>query len=181
MKRATKVVAAAVLLLTLGAVQAAAQGLPIIFCAEQAPETPECNGTDQPESLVGQDTRDVIRAFAGGDIVNAEDGDDDAFGGQGVDNMTGGFGDDELFGGRGTDTLNDGLMPTGGLSTGDTDELRGGRGNDILTTEDDDFSDTIECGGGDKDVAFFDENQQTGSSDAVSDDCEFRNEPPPGP
>jgi RTX calcium-binding nonapeptide repeat (4 copies) len=181
MKRATKVVAAAVLLLTLSAANAAAQGLPIIFCAEQEPETPRCVGTDQAESLVGQDTMDVIRAFAGGDIVNAEDGDDDAFGGSGVDNMTGGFGDDELSGGKGTDTLNDGLTQTGELTKGDTDELRGNGGDDILRAEDNDFRDTIQCGGGDEDAAFFDENPQTGRSDAVSDDCEFRNEPPPGP
>ena len=176
--RLTTILAAAALLVALGATRATAQGIPIIFCAEQEPETPECRGTDSFESLVGQDTRDVIRAFAGDDIVNAEAGKDDAFGGPGVDNMTGSFGDDRLFGGRGMDTLNDGLTPGGEVSTNDVDELSGNRGNDILRAEDDDFRDTIECGMGDEDFAFFDVNRRTGRSDKVGDDCEFQIEFP---
>ncbi len=65
------VVLVGALLLALGATQAMAQGIPILYCAEQDPETPRCDGTDATESLVGQDTRDVIRAFAGDDIINA--------------------------------------------------------------------------------------------------------------
>ena len=101
------------LLLALGAAQAMAQGIPIIFCAQQEPQTPECVGTDSFESLVGQDTRDVIRAFAGNDIVNAQGGNDDAFGGPGVDNINGKFGNDALSGGSGLDTVSDGVMENG--------------------------------------------------------------------
>jgi Ca2+-binding RTX toxin-like protein len=178
MRRTTTLVALVTLLVALGAARGVAQGIPIVFCAEQEPETPECRGTDSFESLVGQETRDVIRALAGDDIVNAEAGDDEAFGGFGVDNMTGSFGNERLFGGRGPDTLNDGLTPSGEVSTGDVDELFGNRGNDVLRAEDDDFRDTVECGRGAEDFAFFDENGRTGKSDAVGDDCEFQNEFP---
>jgi Ca2+-binding RTX toxin-like protein len=169
---------AATLMLTLGAVQAMAQGIPIIFCAQQDPETPRCVGTDQTESLVGQDTRDVNRAFAGDDIINAERGSDEAFGGPGVDNINGKQGNDELSGGRGLDTVSDGVMENGQLSTGDTDVLRGNRGNDIFDARDDDFLDTINCGPGRRDTAFFDVSQNTDQSDAVADNCEFLNEIP---
>lgn len=177
-KQAIMVVLVGTLILTLGAVQAMAQGIPIIFCAEQDPQTPRCDGTDQTESLVGQDTRDVIRAFAGDDIINAERGRDEAFGGPGVDNINGKQGNDELSGGRGQDTVSDGVMENGQLSTDDIDVLRGNRGNDILRTRDDDFLDTINCGPGRRDTAFFDVSQNTDQSDAVADNCEFLNEIP---
>jgi Ca2+-binding RTX toxin-like protein len=179
-KRMMTVALVGALLLALGAAQAMAQGIPIIFCADQEPQTPECEGTDGFESLVGQDTRDVIKAFAGDDIINAEGGNDNAFGGPGVDNINGKFGNDELSGGSGLDTVSDGVMESGELSTGDVDALRGNSGNDILDTEDDDFLDTINCGKGRKDRAFFDVNPQTGQSDAVAGNCEFRNEFPGG-
>ncbi len=123
--RTIKLALVGALLLALGAAQALAQGIPIIYCADQAPETPRCHGTNATESLVGQQTIDVIRAFEGDDIINAERGADRAFGGDGVDNVNGGRGDDELSGGAGLDTLSDGVMENGELSTGDTDELRG--------------------------------------------------------
>jgi hypothetical protein len=179
-KATTEVALVGALLLALGAAQAAAQGIPIILCAEQNPQTPRCDGTPQTESLVGMDTRDVIRAFAGDDLINAERGNDDAFGGPGVDNINGKRGDDELSGGRGSDTVSDGVMENGKLSTGDVDALHGNRGNDILDTEDDDFRDTLKCGLGPGDRAFFDVDPQSGRSDAVADSCEFRNEFPGG-
>ncbi len=170
-----------VLLLGLGAAgQAGAQGIPIIYCAEQNPQTPRCDGTAATESLVGMDTRDVIRAFAGDDIINAERGHDDAFGGPGVDNVNGGYGNDELSGGRGLDTVSDGIMENGEFSTGDIDVLRGNRGDDILNSQDDDFLDIVKCGRGDEDVAFFDGNPRSSRSDAVADSCEFHNELPAG-
>ena len=173
------VVLVGALLLALGATQAMAQGIPILYCSEQDPETARCDGTDATESLVGQDTRDVIRAFAGDDIINAERGRDEAFGGPGEDNINGQQGDDELSGGRGPDTVSDGVMENGQLSTGDTDVLLGNSGNDIgLNARDDDFLDTIDCGPGARDAAFFDVNRRTGQSDTVADNCEFRNEIP---
>ncbi len=180
MTRTIKLALLGALLLALGAAQALAQGIPIIYCAEQAPETPRCEGTDATESLVGQQTVDVIMAFDGDDIVNAERGADRAFGGDGVDNVNGGRGDDELSGGAGLDTLSDGIMENGKLSTGDIDELRGNGGNDIFDTRDDDFLDTVECGKGDEDVAFVDGRPGSARSDAVADSCEFVNEPPSG-
>jgi Ca2+-binding RTX toxin-like protein len=179
-KRVTMMLLAGALLLALGAVQATAQGITIIYCAEQDPQTPRCDGTDRTESLVGQDTRDVIRAFAGDDIINAERGGDEAFGGPGVDNINGKRGDDELSGGRGQDTVSDGVMEDGRLSTGDEDVLRGNRGYDIFDARDDDFLDTIKCGPGQRDTAFFDVDRKTDQSDAVADDCEFLNEIPGG-
>ncbi len=172
------VVLVGALLLALGAAQAIAQGIPILYCAKQDPETPRCDGTDRTESLVGQDTRDVIRAFAGDDIINAERGRDEAFGGPGEDGINGQRGDDELSGGGGQDTVSDGVMENGELSTGDADVLRGNGGNDIFDARDDDFLDTVECGPGRKDVALFDAKRRPGHSDTVADDCEFRNEPP---
>ena len=178
--RTIKLALAGALLLTLGAAQALAQGIPIINCAEQDPETPRCDGTNATESLVGQQTVDVIRAFDGDDIINAERGADRAFGGAGVDNVNGGKGDDELSGGAGLDTLSDGIMENGKLSTGDTDLLSGNRGNDIFDTRDDDFLDTVRCGKGEEDVAFVDGSPRSARSDAVADSCEFVNEPPTG-
>ncbi len=168
------------LILALGATRAGAQGIPIIYCAEQAPETPRCDGTDATESLVGQDTVDVIRAFSGDDIINAERGADRAFGGTGADNINGERGDDELSGGGGQDTVSDGIMENGKLSTGDTDVLRGNGGDDIFDARDDDFLDTVQCGEGDEDVAFVDGRPSSARSDAVADSCEFVNEPPSG-
>ena len=168
------------MLIALGASQVAAQGIPLIYCAEQDPETPRCDGTHATESLVGMDTEDVIRAFAGDDITNAERGADDAFGGRGVDNVNGGRGDDELSGGGGPDTVSDGIMENGKFSTGDADVLRGDGGDDFLDTQDDDFLDTVECGGGDGYVAYVDGNPRSARSDAVADSCEFVNEPPAG-
>ena len=179
----TTILAAVVgaLLFTVGAAQALAQGIPIIYCAEQNPMTPRCDGTDAAESLVGQASTDVIRAFAGDDIINAERGADRALGGTGVDNVNGGRGDDELSGGAGLDTVSDGIMENGKLSTGDTDVLRGNGGNDVLDATDDDFLDTVDCGRGEEDVAYVDGNPRSARSDSVAGSCEFVNEPPPGP
>ena len=169
------------LLFAVSAAQALAQGITIIYCAEQNPETPRCDGTDAAESLVGQQTTDVIRAFAGDDIINAERGADRALGGTGADNVNGGRGDDELSGGAGPDTVSDGIMENGKLSTGDTDVLRGNAGDDIFDARDDDFLDAVECGRGKEDVAFVDGNPSSARSDSVAGSCEFVNEPPPGP
>ncbi len=75
MRKTTTILVLVALLVALGAAQATAQGIPIIFCGEQDPETPECFGTYSFEFLVGQQTGDVIFALSGDDILSAEDGD----------------------------------------------------------------------------------------------------------
>ena len=171
---------AGLLLAAFGIAEAGAQGIQILYCADQNPQTPLCEGTKETESLVGTDKRDVIRAFGGDDIINAERGADEAYGGSGVDNINGAYGNDELFGGGNQDEISDGVMENGELSTGDTDTLSGNAGNDILGSKDDDFLDTLRCGDGAQDVVFFDVRPRKGLSDAVAANCEYRNELPPG-
>ena len=168
---------AGLLLAGFGAAEAGAQGITILYCSDQNPETPLCEGTSETESLVGTDRRDVIRAFSGDDIINAERGADEAYGGSGVDNINGKHGNDELYGGTGQDEISDGVMENGELSTGDTDTLSGNAGNDILNSEDGDYLDTVRCGDGKYDVVFFDVAGK-GQGDTIAANCEYRNELP---
>ncbi|MEM8631961.1 MAG: LamG-like jellyroll fold domain-containing protein [Pseudomonadota bacterium] len=63
---------------------------------------------DTPETITGDETRDVIDAAGGDDVVNAGGGDDEVRGGYGDDEIHGGDGNDVLDGGRGSDYLNGG-------------------------------------------------------------------------
>jgi len=148
-----------------------------------------CVGTDGPDTLNGS---------GGGDDMDARQDDDELFGNEGDDFMRGDAsvapdgingtstltdGNDLLKGGPGFDVLvgyggNDEL---GGGRSGDfifaeesslnegEDIVNGGRGNDFIEARDG-VKDTINCGRGKFDVAFFD----TGGIDTVVN-CEFEN------
>jgi hypothetical protein len=55
----------------------------------------------------------------------------------------------------------------------DYDVMRGSSGNDVLDAYDDNARDTLVCGPGENDTAYFDYlKQTTGAKDAVSPSCE---------
>jgi VCBS repeat-containing protein len=76
------------------------------------------------QTIGGTNNNDLLRGYAGDDIINAGSGDDIAYGGAGADTLNGDAGNDVLYGGVGNDALNGGL---------DHDVLVGGKGNDNLT------------------------------------------------
>jgi len=147
----------------------------------QDPLTPLCEGTRQADDIRGRNAEDTILAYGGNDTVdangagahvNASSGDDEVYGGAGRDTLVGGSDDDVLFGGKGADALKDYSN-----TYADKDELRGGDGNDSLNARDYDYNDTLVCGPGDDDIAYFDVNKFLLKHDTVSPTCEnrFRN------
>jgi RTX calcium-binding nonapeptide repeat (4 copies) len=144
----------------------------------------DCEGTDQPDELIGTNKADFMNAKQDDDLLVGFGGADEM---QGDNPESGGDdtttdGDDELIGYRGPDTL---------LGFGGSDYLRGGRGDDLIdATEEsenpgkdtvrgsrdqdiiravDGFKDRIFCGRGEDEV-FFDEGL-----DIVADNCELQN------
>ena len=81
------------------------------------------SGTNEDDNLAGDDWDNVIRAFAGDDLVTAGVGDDTVFGGNGDDLLVGDAGNDEIFGDRGDDTI---------IGGSGNDEIFGDRGDDLL-------------------------------------------------
>jgi Ca2+-binding RTX toxin-like protein len=140
-----------------------------INCASlsQDPLTPECNGTPQNDAIEGRNAEDIIYAGGGDDQVDANDKNDEAYGGAGRDRIQGGGYDDKLYGGDGRDILKD-QNPFQGK---DSDELRGGGGNDVLDGYDSNAGETLVCGPGDNDTAYFD-RLTNGLRDTVSPSCE---------
>lgn len=167
---------ATILALSAGVVGAQVTAQRVIFCEEQKPGTPRCVGTAAADSIFGQETKDEILAREGNDVVEGNDGDDEIQGEDGQDRLRGEGGDDKLSGGRGTDHLDDSddfFGPGGQESTlPDTDELRGGRGKDLLAAVDGDFEDSLYCGPGGGDRAFFDVDDTNNESDFVDNSCE---------
>jgi Ca2+-binding RTX toxin-like protein len=143
-----------------------------------------CEGTDEPDELIGTDQRDVMSGLQDEDLLVGFMGADEMYGDdpdfRGDDTRT--DGDDELIGYRGPDTL---------FGFGGSDYLRGGRGDDLIDATErsanpgrdtvrgsrnqdsigavDDFKDTIFCGRGEDEV-FFDRGL-----DVVADNCEIQN------
>jgi hypothetical protein len=147
---------------TLMACSGVALAVTAIGCGSllQDPLTPLCEGTNQDDDILGRNASDTILAFAGNDTV---------YGGAGRDSLAGGPGDDGIFGGKGADSLTDDLN-----FTADKDELRGGGGNDTLDAWDNDYDDTLVCGPGNDDTAYFDLNTTLLKHDEVSPTCENR-------
>ena len=146
-----------------------------------------CIGTEGPDTLNGSSGIDPYMdgrqgddelfanegeyAYLQGDAFDAPDndtstdGDDLLMGGPGFDEMAGFGGSDELYGGDRGDFI---FAEESSAKPGE-DIVKGGRGADFIIAVDE-TKDTIGCGKGKNDVAFFDEG-----IDVVADNCEHRN------
>lgn len=149
-----------------------------------------CVGTEGPDTLNGssggdpymdgrQDDDDLFAnggeyAYLQGDAFDAPDndtttdGDDLLKGGPGYDEMAGFGGDDTFSGGARGDFI---FAEETSENKGE-DTVNGGRGNDYIEARDE-VRDTIDCGMGTMDVAFFDK----GGIDTVKN-CEYKNKWP---
>ena len=150
-----------------------------------------CIGTEGADTLRGSggsdymDARqddDELRGYEGHDFMSGDafdapdndtstDGDDFLRGGPGFDEMGGYGGDDELFGG----TQGDFIFAEEASENKGEDVVYGRSGNDFILARDR-VKDTIDCGPGDFDIAFFDK----GGVDKVAKDCEYKNTFPGG-
>lgn len=165
---------------TLVTCSGAALAVTVVNCGSllQDPLTPLCEGTGRADDMRGRNAEDTILAYGGNDTVHANGADDhveagvggdEVYGDAGRDTLAGGSDDDGLFGGKGADALKDYSNPYA-----DEDELRGGDGNDSLNARDYDYNDTLVCGPGDDDIAYFDANKFLLKHDTVSSSCENR-------
>src|SRR5215218_2210138 len=105
-----------------------------------------CVGTNGPDRLKGNDTKNEIRGLAGPDYITGKQRADELHGNRGQDEVRAGNGRDRVFGGRGKD------------------ELYGGGGNDTMNARDG-YEDGVNCGLG-TDTAYVDR------LDRVNEDCE---------
>lgn len=148
-----------------------------------------CIGTDGPDTLNGSSGWDYMDGrqgddrlfgnersdFMSGDAWDAPgndtstDGDDLLRGGPGGEEMGGYGGADELYGGLGGDFI---FAEEASENRGE-DIVYGNKGNDYVQATDE-TKDTINCGGGSTDIAFFDK----GGIDTVSNNCEYKNKWP---
>src|SRR5215216_42602 len=102
-------------------------------------------GTQNDDTLDGDDNHNEIRAQGGRDTVYGKGGDDDLYGNGGGDTIYGGTGNDNLYGGGGNDKLYDERGPLTG-DPADADYLLGGDGNDTLNAHDGDELDKLDGG-----------------------------------
>jgi serralysin len=84
------------------------------------------------DMLFGGGGRDILRGDAGNDMLFGRNGHDKLFGGAGADELYGGKGRDILRGGGGNDTLEGGNHNDKLFGGGGRDILRGDAGNDML-------------------------------------------------
>jgi Ca2+-binding RTX toxin-like protein len=145
-----------------------------------------CIGTNGPDTLngsTGDDFMDAMQdddelfgneghdfmsgdAFAAPNNDTSTDGDDLLEGGPGFDDMTGYGGADEFSGGANGDFI---FAEESSENEGE-DTVNSGGGNDFIQAIDQ-TKDTINCGKGKRDIAFFDK----GGVDTVANNCEFKN------
>jgi hypothetical protein len=105
-----------------------------------------CVGTNGPDRLKGNSTKNEIRGLRGPDYIAGKQRSDELYGGRGQDEVRAGNGRDRVFSGRGRD------------------ELYGGGGNDTMNAQDG-YKDNVNCGLG-TDTAYVDRR------DRVNEDCE---------
>jgi Ca2+-binding RTX toxin-like protein len=155
----------------------------------------DCIGTPRNDEITGTPNSNSIDALAGEDLVKgmgdsdtihgrsgvdeiygdgandpANDAGDTLFGERGGDYLEGEGSINTYFGGRGPDTIDADFSQTNSNIPADGEEISGGGGNDEIFA-DDGFVDNIHCGGGTKDVVFYDQ------FDVVFDDCELLSGP----
>jgi Ca2+-binding RTX toxin-like protein len=113
-----------------------------------------CNGTNDPDTMLGTANEDGIQGFEGDDRMFGFASDDALVGDAGDDTMSGGSGDDRMTGGGGNDNINGDSghdEMSGGIGA---DILKGSSGNDKIShflgpvTRPDRSIDTIDCGSG---------------------------------
>lgn len=144
-----------------------------------------CVGTDGPDRLIGSDGSDDMDgrqdndrlignggsdwmlgdAYAAPDNDTSTDGNDIIKGGPGFDGLAGLGGDDLLRGGERSDYI---FAEESSVNEGE-DFVYGSMGNDYIEAKDG-VKDTINCGGGKRDIVFFDK----GGVDTVTN-CEYKN------
>lgn len=140
-----------------------------------------CEGTDEPDKLIGTNQPDQMHGLQdddlllggkGGDTMYGDDtilsntvadGNDKLHGNDGIDRLFGFSGSDLLRGGGGDDSIQ--AWERSGVTGEDT--VTGDGGNDLISAVDA-TKDTIDCGGGEDRVVFDD------GIDAVADNCEVR-------
>jgi hypothetical protein len=108
--------------------------------------TNPCVGTNGPDRLKGNATKNKIRGLRGADYIAGKQRADELYGGRGKDEVRAGNGGDRVFGRPGKDSL------------------YGGGGNDTMKAQDG-YRDGVNCGLG-TDTAYV------GRSDRVNEDCE---------
>ncbi len=141
---------------------AAVVGVALAAKIKGTPGNDTLSGTEQHDRAALLAGNDVFNALGGPDFVRGGPGDDTIDGGDGFDWIFGGADNDALSGGDGPDFLgggrgNDSLSGDDGrdrlrLGPG-ADTANGGEGNDrIVAAADDNATDSIDCGAGDRDV-----------------------------
>jgi RTX calcium-binding nonapeptide repeat (4 copies) len=108
--------------------------------------TNPCVGTNGPDRLKGNATKNEIHGLRGADYIAAKQRADELYGGRGKDEVRAGNGRDRVFGRPGEDSL------------------YGGGGNDTMKAQDG-YRDGVNCGLG-TDTAYV------GRRDRVNEDCE---------
>lgn len=113
-------------------------------------------GTPGNDRLVGSNSADIIRGFAGNDRLYGRNGNDRIIGDSGADLVVGQVGDDSLDGGLGNDTI------VGGT---ESDRLFGQAGDDDLRSVGDAVVDFVNCGTG-TDIAYVSGNDVVDGTEA---------------
>ena len=91
---------------------------------EPTPEPNKLEGTGGNDTLLGENTDNVIDGYSGDDLIRGREGRDTVVGAKGNDTLFGGDGRDKAYAGEGDDVV------YGGKGS---DRLAGGEGNDSIT------------------------------------------------
>jgi Ca2+-binding RTX toxin-like protein len=127
----------------------------------------DMDGRQDSDRLIGNEGSDWMLgdAYAAPNNDTSTDGNDFINGGPGFDGLAGLGGDDLLRGGDRSDYI---FAEESSVNEGE-DTVYGSMGNDYIEAKDR-VKDTINCGGGTRDIVFFD----TGGVDTVTN-CEYKN------
>jgi Ca2+-binding RTX toxin-like protein len=124
--------------MSLGVIVLSGMALALINCTTTTP----CEGTNEPDTLVGNARENFIEGLMGEDYIAGKGARDRLFGGRDNDELHGGGGPDKISGGKHSDS----------------DTLYGENGNDTIIAVDEfspGWQDYIDCGDG-TDTAYVD-------------------------
>ncbi|MFN8495747.1 MAG: choice-of-anchor Q domain-containing protein [Caldilineaceae bacterium] len=133
-------------------------------------------GTEQDDTLTGDNSANLILGLGGNDTIHGEGGDDVICGGAGDDKLfgedghdllDGGDGNDKAYGGPGDDRLLGGAGDDKLYGHEGNDVLDGGAGNDQLDGDEGDFDQLI---GGDGNDVLYDKDGVTAAQGGTGDD-----------
>jgi RTX calcium-binding nonapeptide repeat (4 copies) len=137
-------------MMSLGVIVLSGVAVAVTYCT-----TSHCEGTNEPDTLIGNSRENFIEGLMGEDYIDGMGARDRLFGGRDNDEVHGGGGPDKIHGGKHSDT----------------DTMYGGNGNDTIYAVEE-FStgwpDHIDCGAGDNDTAYVDLSKV----DVVAGNCE---------